>query len=66
MVFDEISDNGMPLISMGISVNNREKYKYQLYFLNYCRIEQVIQNNVIDFCVKCNVVDILKKYREAG
>lgn len=66
MVFDRFYYDEKPAISMGISVNDKERYKYHLYFLNYFKIEQIIQTNLTRFKDECglNILELLCKNRK--
>jgi hypothetical protein len=47
LVFDEFFDNDVPVISMGISVKYNVMYDELLNFINYIKIEQLIQRQLI-------------------
>jgi hypothetical protein len=47
LVFDEFFDNDVPIISMGISVKCNVMYDELLDFINYIKIEQFIQSQLI-------------------
>lgn len=62
VVFDKFYYNGKPLISMGISVKNKEHYKRNMYFLNHCKIESIIQDTLLKFNDKCNILGCVQKF----
>lgn len=47
MVFEKLSMDGKPILSLGISVKHHIDHKEMLYFLSYIQIEQVIQENLL-------------------
>lgn len=49
-----------PFISMGISVKNREKYKYLMYFLNFYKIENLLQEHIDMIDEKYNIVETIE------
>jgi len=61
LVFDKffITSTTTPLLSMGISVNNEEAYKNLLYFLNFIKFEQTIQNYLVLFDKKINIKNLI-------
>lgn len=62
-VFDKIYIDDIPLLSMGISVNNKEKFKYLLYFLSHSRIESIVQDNIIKIDRICDIKENLYTYK---
>lgn len=46
ITFYDICKDGIPFISMGISVKNKERFKHLLYFLNFYKIENFLQENL--------------------
>lgn len=44
--FDNFKLNGLPALSMGISVKNEEAHRDMLYFLSFIQFEQVIKNSL--------------------
>ncbi|WP_418791509.1 hypothetical protein [Phosphitispora sp. TUW77] len=60
VVFDNFYVNTQPVITMGISVKNKEHYRRNLYFLNHCKIEMIIQENLLKMHEKCNILDCIK------
>ncbi len=55
--------DGFPFIAIGVSVKNREKYKKLLQFLNYYKIENLIQESVNRINGKCNIIKIIENRR---
>lgn len=55
----KICEDDKPILSMGISVKNREHYRDTLYFLNFCKIEEIIQNQLIKFNEKCEIIEAI-------
>jgi hypothetical protein len=49
LIFDNFIDANCPLISMGISVQNREFFINLLYYLNFIRIDKLLQNIILKF-----------------
>jgi len=47
-VFDQITIDGQPLLSLGISVKHHIEHKDMLYFLSYIQFEEVIQENILE------------------
>lgn len=45
-VVEGFEEDGFPLLSVGVSVSNSEKYQDFLYFINYLRIEETINNSI--------------------
>ena len=64
LVFEEFYENGKPILSMGISVKNHNRYRNQLYFLNYCKFEKIIQQNLLKVNEKINIIELIKKHKE--
>ena len=54
--FYDICQDNHPFISMGISVRNKEKFKYLLYFLNFNKIENFIQENLYRIDKAYNII----------
>ncbi len=52
--------DNIPLLAVGISVRNREKYKRFMQFLNYYKIENLIQENVNKINNKCSIMAIIE------
>ncbi len=46
LVFDRFYKDGRPFLSMGISVKCGSSYNDLFYFLNYCKFEQLIQDEL--------------------
>lgn len=64
LVFEELYENGRSILSMGISVNNYNRYKNQLYFLNYCKFEKIIQQNLLKINERGNIIDLIRMQGE--
>lgn len=66
LVFDEFYKNNKPFISMGVSVKCGMSYNDLFYFLNYCKFEQLIQNELKHYNNHICISEILcteeKKY----
>lgn len=56
-------ENGYPLLSMGISISNSEKYQDLLYFINYLRIEHVINESVDKMHRACDLNSYIAEWR---
>lgn len=57
LVFDKFYCGNKPYISMGISIKNTEFYGEYLHYLNYCRIESLIQEQLIRINDVCDIVN---------
>lgn len=64
MVFDKLYKDNKPYISIGISVKNSKKYNEYLYFLNYCKIENIIQEYLLKVNEKYDIIGTEFDYRE--
>lgn len=64
MTFCEICKEDIPFISMGISVKNKERFKNLLYFLNFYKIENFIQDNLCKINVRYNIVDTIEAQKQ--
>lgn len=60
--FYEISKDDEPFISMGISVRNKESFKHLLYFLNFFKIENLIQDNLYKIHKVYNIVETIENH----
>lgn len=56
--FYNITTNGKPCISFGISVKNATKYKHLFNFLNYCKFESYLQE-VIEQLNECHSIETI-------
>lgn len=56
--FYNITTNGKPCISFGISVKNATKYKHLFNFLNYCKFESYLQE-VIEQLNECHNIETI-------
>ena len=55
-----IGSEDKPFLSMGISVKNVRQFDDLMIFLNYCKIEDCLQNCIERINEKCNIVDTLR------
>ena len=60
LTFSDICKNGVPFLSMGISVKNKEKFKYLLYFLNFYKIENFLQDKFKQIDKVYNIVETIE------
>lgn len=58
--FYELKIDGKPALTIGISFRNRDEYINKLYFLNFCKFETIIQNQLMKFNEKCEIIEIIK------
>lgn len=61
LTFCDIKKDGYPFISMGISVKNKEKFKHLLYFLNFYKIENFLQDRLKEIDKVYNIVDTIEE-----
>ncbi|MEY8215795.1 MAG: hypothetical protein RPR97_15090 [Colwellia sp.] len=47
MVFEKLHVEGVPVLSLGVSVKHHADHKEMLYFLSYIQIEQIIQESLL-------------------
>lgn len=66
IAFYGICKDDVPFISMGISVRNKERFKHLLYFLNFCKIENFLQENLMRFNKCYNIIDTIENNRKDG
>lgn len=59
IAFYAFEKDGYPFLSMGISVKDPNRYREILQFLNYCKIEEIVQNNICLFNKKHDIIKIL-------
>jgi hypothetical protein len=64
LTFRKFFLGGKPLLSMEICTDSCDKYSYFLYFLSYCKIEKIIQQELEQFNSKCNIITVIKNIRE--
>ena len=57
--FYNITKDGKPCISFGISVKNATKYKHLFNFLNYCKFESYLQEVLEQFNYEYPIATIL-------
>ena len=55
-----LCNDSIPFLAVGISVRNREKYKRFIQFLNYYKIENLIQEYVNKINNKCSIMAIIE------
>ncbi|NNG44552.1 hypothetical protein HJP15_16770 [Pseudoalteromonas sp. NEC-BIFX-2020_002] len=55
MVFEKLQTEGMPVLSLGVSVKHHADHRDMLYFLSYIQIEQIIQENLLKIDEEFNV-----------
>lgn len=60
LTFCDIKKDGNPFISMGISVKNKEKFKHLLYFLNFYKIENFLQDRLKEIDKVYHIVDTIE------
>ena len=59
--FGELFNNGHPFLSFGISVKNKAKFENMFYFLNFCRIEYILQESIDKIATKCDIINIISE-----
>ncbi len=64
MTFGNIKKDNVPFLTMGIAVKNKERYKNMMYFLNFCKIENIIQESIDRIGQMCNIIDIINSENE--
>jgi hypothetical protein len=64
IIFDSFYDQDKPYISLGISVKNKSKHGNNLYYLNYCKIENIIQDYIVKIDQKCKIIETIKNIKE--
>nr|WP_297940170.1 hypothetical protein [uncultured Lachnoclostridium sp.] len=60
ITFTEICKDKTPYLSMGISVKNKEKFKHLLYFLNFFKIENFLQEQILEIDKVYNIVNTIE------
>ena len=60
LTFCDIKKDENPFISMGISVKNKEKFKHLLYFLNFYKIENFLQDRLKEIDKVYHIVDTIE------
>lgn len=61
ITFYDICKDGEPFLSMGISVKNKEKFKHLLYFLNFYKIENFLQDQLREIDKVYNIVETIEE-----
>ena len=59
LTFGNIRKGNAPFLTMGISVKNKERYKNLMYFLNFCKVENIIQESIDRIGQVCNIINII-------
>jgi hypothetical protein len=59
LTFGNIRKNNAPFLTMGIAVKNKERYKNLMYFLNFCKFENIIQESIDRVGEVCDIVNII-------
>lgn len=62
--FDSLLYKDLPFLSFGVSVKNKEKFENLLYFLNFCKIEYILQESIEKIMAECDIIDIIIKGRQ--
>jgi len=62
-VIEGFEENGYPVLSVGVSVSNSEKYQDFLYFINYLHIEEVINNSIQKMSQSYNLAAYISDWR---
>lgn len=57
--FDDLLYKGYPFLSFGISVKNKDKYENLFYFLNFCKIEYILQESIDKIRISCDIINII-------
>lgn len=57
--FNDLSYRGYPFLAFGISVKNKEKFETLFYFLNFCKIETILQESIDKIGEKCDIINII-------
>lgn len=66
IVFRNYCEGDIPIITMIISVGNKEKYKNLLYLVNYCKIERIIEKNMEIINSKYDIIEVLNDIRRGA
>lgn len=61
ITYYNLVEDGYPFLSMGISIKYSEQFKDMLYFLNYYKIEEILQVLMNSINKKCNIVETLRE-----
>ena len=61
LTFCDICKDGVPFLTMGISVKNKEKFKHLLYFLNFYKIENFLQEKFKQIDKAYNIVNTIEE-----
>lgn len=64
ITFDELYLNNLAILTMGISVEDKNRHRDYLCFLNYCRIEKIIEKFLLEIDQKCDIIKIVKRKGE--
>lgn len=59
-----IEEDGYPVFSIGVSVSNAAQYRELLYYVNYLRVERVINTAVKKINRVCGIDHFVTKWRE--
>jgi hypothetical protein len=65
LVFDKFFEEDTPMITMGISLTSADIHKNELYFINYCKIEDIIQNYLESFNSRISINSIIANIRNS-
>ena len=57
--FDNLIYKQHPFLSFGISVKNKRHFTNLFYFLNFCKIEYVLQENLDKIANQCDIINVL-------
>ena len=60
ITYYNLSNEGEPFLSMGISVKYKEQYSEMLYFMNFYKIENYLQSYISKIDKICNIIETLK------
>lgn len=60
ITYYNLTENGNPFLSMGISIKYSEQFRDMLYFLNYYKIENCLHKFIKKINDKCDIVSTLK------
>ena len=57
--FGDLFYNDHPFLSFGISVKNKARFEDLFYFLNFCKIEYILQESIDKVAGTCDIINII-------
>lgn len=59
--FGDLFYNSHPFLSFGISVKNKARFESMFYFLNFCKIEYILQESIDKIATTCDIINIISE-----